>query len=51
MITAILVLIGDLALGGAAYKLSKSNSAGLTMLSAILKNHEDRITALEKTDA
>jgi hypothetical protein len=48
MLTAILILIGDLAIGAMAWKQSKANDAQTQILKSILDSHESRITALER---
>ena len=54
MLTAILILIGDLAVGAAAYKLARSNEKrskethdAMQGITKILENHDGRITKLE----
>jgi len=51
MLTTILILVGDLALGAAAYKLARSNEKSNETNGKILQNHEDRITKLESKAA
>lgn len=51
MLTALLILIGDLALGAAAYRLAKSNDVNGKVINKILENHEVRIINLEKDKA